>query len=81
MQGITAFNHPKRGDPGFDRIVFANNKVTGTYPHGVAIYDARDSEITGNIVRTEPGSKYKASINVINCERCKQAGNDIGPKR
>jgi hypothetical protein len=81
MQGVTAFNHPDQGDPGFDRIRFINNRVDGSYPQGVALYDARDSVVTGNRTTTIPGSRFKTTINVIRCERCKVADNDIGPKQ
>ena len=80
-QGITAFNHPDRGDPGFDRIRFLNNQVEGAYPQGVALYDARDSVVTGNRTTTIPGARFRTSINVVRCERCTEANNVSGPKR
>ncbi|WP_310498645.1 right-handed parallel beta-helix repeat-containing protein [Sandarakinorhabdus sp.] len=80
MQGITAFNHLKRGDLGFDRVRFLDNQVEGAYPQGIALYDGRDSEVTGNVTRTRPGAKYRTSINVVRCERCTVTRNDVGPK-
>ncbi|MEI6419570.1 MAG: right-handed parallel beta-helix repeat-containing protein [Sphingomonadales bacterium] len=81
MQGVTAFNHPERGDPGFDRIHFLNNKVEGAYPQGVALYDARNSVVTGNRTTTIPGSRFKTSVNVVRCTGCTVANNVSGPKR
>lgn len=80
MQGITAFNHLKRGDLGFDRIIFTENRVEATYPQGIALYDGRDSRVTKNVTRSLPTSKYKVSINIVRCERCVETGNDVGPK-
>ncbi len=82
MQGFTGFNHVRKGvdDGGFDRITIENNTVYGTYPHGVALFAARDSRVVGNKTRPLPGSRFKVGVNLRDCVRCVVDGNDVGRK-
>jgi len=58
MQGIFLGNHVRKGvdDGGFDRITIENNEVTVSFPQGIGLFDARDSVVRNNTVRTIPGS-------------------------
>ncbi len=66
-QGIGLFNHKRNGvdDGGFDRIVIEENDIEVSYPHAIAMTDARDSVVRNNKVRTLSGAKYRASINLL----------------
>jgi hypothetical protein len=77
-QGFTGFNHVRNGvnDGGFDRITIRRNRVTGTYPHGIALSEGRNSTVTDNVVATYPTSRYRASINVGDAFKC---GNVVKP--
>lgn len=78
-QGFCGFNHVRAGvnDGGFDRIRIRNNKVVGGYPHGIALVEARHSEVTDNHVETYPTSKYRASINLTACTDMIRSGNVV----
>lgn len=58
MQGIFFGNHVRNGvdDGGFDRILIADNDLRVATTHGISLYGARSSRITGNMVSTVPGS-------------------------
>lgn len=78
-QGIGMFNHVRNGvnDGGFDRILIEDNEIDISYPHAIAVYEGRDSVVRNNRIRTRPGSKYFATINVgPDVKRC---GNSIAP--
>ena len=66
-QGICGFNHTRNGvnDGGFDRIVITDNDLVCGFPQGICLSEARDSEVTGNAVRTYPGARFRASINIV----------------
>ncbi len=77
-QGITMFNHVRDGvdDGGFDRITVEDIDVTVGYPHGIAMGSARNSILRNNHVRTLPGAKWRASINVGTSE-LQRCGNTV----
>ncbi len=54
MQGISFFDP---GQGGYDRITIRNNDLTLEYWNGIAVYEGRNTIITGNRVRTVPGAK------------------------
>ncbi|KPF64437.1 hypothetical protein IP88_13705 [alpha proteobacterium AAP81b] len=56
-QGINLF------DRGGVRIVITNNIVATSYPQGIACYLCDASRITGNVVTTEPGARWRTMIN------------------
>lgn len=64
-QGIGMFNHVRKGvdDGGFDRIIIEDNDIEVSYPHGIAIFAARDSVIRNNRVRTFGNPRWQAGIN------------------
>ena len=82
MQGFTGFNHVRNGvdDGGFDNIVIENNRITGTYPQGIALGMARNSRVVGNTTRTLPGARWRVNVNVRDCDKCVVERNDIGFK-
>lgn len=57
MQGIFFGNHVRNGvdDGGYDRITIRNNRIRVMHPNGIALMDARDSRVTGNVVENMPG--------------------------
>ena len=59
MQGFCGFDHDAGG---FDRITVTGNTVHTRFPQGIAMYEARDSVISGNDVSTMPGSKFRTRI-------------------
>jgi len=73
MQGIFLGNHVRKGvdDGGYDRITIEDNDLTVAYPQGIGLYDARNSVVRNNRVRTIAGSRMpsgkaiRANINVI----------------
>jgi hypothetical protein len=78
-QGIGLFS--KLGDEsngGFDRITIENNTLQVGYPQAIALYEGRDSIVRNNSVSTFPGTRWRATINLIggNTQRC---GNSVGP--
>ncbi len=74
MEGFTGFDH---GDGGFDRIVVTGNTVRVTYPHGIALYAARDSVIENNDIATLPGSPYQARINLGEGDKIRLKRNKV----
>lgn len=86
MQGIFFGNHVRDGvdDGGFDRVRIRNNRIEVTHANGIALLDARDSEVTGNRVTTLPGavnprrpdSPIRTGIRVRG-ERNKVCGNAV----
>ena len=58
MQGIFLGNHMRNGidDGGFDRVVIRDNIIRVSMYHGIAVYNARDTVVTGNAVSTLPGN-------------------------
>lgn len=72
-QGIGMFNHVRNGvnDGGFDRIVIEDNDIDISFPQGIALYEGRDSTVRNNRVRTQPGARFMATINVApEVQRC-----------
>lgn len=57
MQGIFLGNHVRDGvdDGGFDRVIIRDNVIKVSMYHGIAVGNARDTTVTGNIVSTLPG--------------------------
>lgn len=74
-QGFTLFDH---GTGGGDRIKLLRNRVNTSYPQGIACYDCRNSFISGNILTTLPGSKWRTVINVVGGRNNTITGNSIG---
>ena len=54
MQGVF-FGNPGQG--GYDRVVVRNNNFNLSIFNGIVIAEARDSEVSNNVVRTIPGSR------------------------
>ena len=77
MQGFTAFDH---GTGGFDRLTFINNIVRNNYPHGIAMYAARNSVIRGNDIASIPGSRYWPVVHVGNNTDTVVEDNRIAPR-
>lgn len=78
-QGISLFNHTRQGvnDGGFDRITIEDNDLTVGYPDGISIAEGRSSVVRNNRVRTSPGARWRASINLTgDVKRC---GNVVEP--
>jgi hypothetical protein len=76
-QGIGLFS--KLGDKsngGFDRITIENNRLKVGHPHGIALYEGRDSIVRNNSVSTFPGSRWRATINLVGGDT-KRCGNSI----
>ncbi len=76
-QGFTSFD-PEAG--GGDRILFLRNRVDISYPQGIACYNCRDSVVTGNVLTSLAGSKYRATINIVGGSRNSVTNNSIGPQ-
>ncbi|MFM6854349.1 MAG: NosD domain-containing protein [Sphingopyxis sp.] len=91
MQGIFFGNHERGGvnDGGYDRIVIANNAVTVTMPHGIALYEARDGQVTNNRIATVPGStsprppynRITAMLRIVDSLRVTACGNVVSGAR
>lgn len=79
-QGISLFNHVRDGvdDGGFDRITIEDNEVNVSYPHAIAGGDMRDSVIRNNHVKTYPGTRWHAAINLLRVE-ARRCGNVVEP--
>lgn len=79
MQGIFFGNHVRGGvdDGGFDRIRVIANAVTVDHAQGIALYDCRKCEISGNVVTTMKGARSVASINTRGSTDLKQDGNRL----
>ena len=79
-QGISLFNHTREGvdDGGFDRIMIEDNDLAVSFPHGIALVDARNSVVRNNSVRTLADAKWRASINltgaIVRCGNTVAAG-------
>ena len=56
MQGIFFGN---AGQGGYDRIVVRDNRLQLSAFNGIFLQEARDSEVTNNMVRTLPGARMK----------------------
>lgn len=78
-QGVCGFNHVRAGidDGGFDRITIRGNRIVGGYPNGISLQDGRDCVVTDNTVSTYPGSRWRASINLIGCAGVIRRGNTV----
>ena len=77
FQGVTGFDHPSQGQKGFARITFSDNRIATDEPQCVALYDATDSVVTGNVCSTLFGAKFQPSINVVGGNVI-QSGNTPG---
>jgi hypothetical protein len=66
-QGISFFN---RDGGGFDRITIEDNDVEIGHPNGVSLFDARDSVVRRNHVRTLKGSRYRAGLKTSGAKAC-----------
>jgi hypothetical protein len=78
MQGICGFNNPDAPTGvGYDRISFHDNSVMVDFANGVALTDARDSQVKNNRVWSLPGSAYYAQLSADDSiEHC---GNVVYP--
>jgi nitrous oxidase accessory protein NosD len=56
MQGISFFD---MGQGGYDRLTIKDNDLTLGAWHGIAVFEGRNTVITGNTVRTLPGAKTR----------------------
>ena len=77
FQGVTGFDHPTQGQKGFARITFSDNRIATDEPQCVALYDATDSVVTGNVCSTLFGAKFQPAINVVGGNVI-QSGNTPG---
>ncbi len=71
-QGITLF------DLGGQRITIADNRIDTSYPQGIACYLCDDSRITDNVVTTQPGARWRTSINATG-RNLVLSNNSVGP--
>jgi hypothetical protein len=78
--GFTAFNHPEKGQIGFDRLRFINNRAEIRRGHGVSVYDCRNCEVRGNQMTTLPDSRNRVAVRAIRCEDCVVEGNRDGDR-
>ncbi|MEO6092976.1 MAG: right-handed parallel beta-helix repeat-containing protein [Novosphingobium sp.] len=85
MQGIF-FGNPGQG--GYDRMIVRNNVLNLSAFNGIAIVDARDSEVSNNVVRTIPGARMlNAPFRPVNTwirvtgERTRVCGNQVDQPR
>lgn len=78
-QGISGFNHVRDGvdDGGFDRITITDNDIEVNYAHAIAVVDGREVIIRNNHVRTLPGARTRASINVGRSPGALRQGNIV----
>ena len=81
-QGIFFGNGVRNGldDGGYDRVTITANKIHGSFPQGIGLYDCRACTVSGNVVTTAPGSRFRTSINVVR-GTVKSEANTIGPKQ
>ena len=77
MQGFTAFDH---GTGGFDRVTIVNNVVRNNYPHGIALYAARNSVVRGNDIASIAGSRFWPVVRVGNSTDTVVEDNRIAPR-
>jgi nitrous oxidase accessory protein NosD len=82
VQGIFFGNHVRKGvdDGGFDRVIVRDNKILGSRPQGIGLYDCRACAVIGNEVRTIPGSPHRVSIKIVKGTVLSER-NEVGPKR
>ena len=73
-QGLALF------DGGGIRIKIIDNIINTSYPQGIACYDCYDSTITGNVLTTLPGSRWRTSINIVGGANNTVANNVVTPK-
>ena len=73
-QGFTSFNGSAGGG---DRLLILRNRVDTSYPQGIACYGCRNSVISGNVLTTLPGSKYRTSMNIVGGADNTVSGNTI----
>ena len=73
-QGIALF------DGGGIRIKVLDNTINTSFPQGIACYDCYDSVISGNMLTTIPGSRWRTSINVVRGANNLVTNNSVGPK-
>jgi hypothetical protein len=77
-QGLNLFDH---GTGGGENIVIEDNVIEISYPQAIALNNVRNSKVSGNLVRTLPGAKWRASINVDpNVARTKNRVEGYGEK-
>jgi hypothetical protein len=79
-QGIGFHNHVRNGvdDGGFDRIVIEDNVIDVSRANAIRLSNARDSVVRNNKVTTQPGARFRASINVVGGSSVKVCGNTVG---
>ena len=76
-QGLTSFTEANGGGL---RISIIDNIIATSYPQGIACYGCVDSIITGNILTTLAGARWRTSINVFNGRNNIVANNSVGAK-
>lgn len=81
MQGVFLGNHVRGGvdDGGFDRITIEANDLTLAYPQGIAATSVRGLTLRDNRVRTLPGARWIASLNVTASTDVVRCGNVVEP--
>lgn len=85
MQGIFLGNALRNGldDGGFDRIRIEDNDIEISFPQGIGLYDARNSIVRNNRVRTVAGARLpngravKGNVNVIRGSGNLVCGNEV----
>ncbi|MGI4878946.1 MAG: PEPxxWA-CTERM sorting domain-containing protein [Janthinobacterium lividum] len=74
-QGFTSFDPDKGGEL---RLTMVSNRVSTTYPQGIACYACVDSNISYNRVTTLAGAAHMTNINIIGGSDNVVVGNTIG---
>lgn len=74
-QGFTSFDADKGGEL---RLTLTSNRVSTTYPQGIACYGCVDSNISYNKVTTLAGAAHMTNIHIIGGSNNTVVGNTIG---
>lgn len=74
-QGFTSFDADKGGEL---RLTMVSNRVSTTYPQGIACYGCVDSNISYNRVTTLAGAAHVTNIHIIGGSNNIVVGNTIG---
>jgi hypothetical protein len=64
-------------DGGYDRIAIRNNRVRSSRANGIALYEARDAEVSGNHISTLPDPLAWARLTITDCENLLRFGNVV----
>lgn len=75
-QGFTSFDAARGGGL---RISMIGNRVDTSFPQGIACYACFDSIITDNVLTTQPGARWRTSLNIVGGGNNRVENNSIGP--